>query len=205
MTDTVTTVSIFAALSAAQGKFKPISKNKTNPAFKGYKYADLQAILDACKPALTEQGLFLTQRVESCGKSVKVETVVYNASGESLSSGILEIGFVSGKNPAQDMGSAITYARRYSLSTFLGVAADDDDDGNGAGAGNTPQEFVLTQAMADAALAAAEGGVEAYKKYYQSRPEEERVQLSKLGYHKECYAKAKEADAAKETPNKEAA
>ena len=81
-------------------------------------------------------------------------------------------------------------------------AHGDDDDGNAAGGGNekppkTPP-FVLTQDMVAAAKAAAAEGVEAYKSYFRSRPEAERNELSRLGWHKQAYAIAKAADAAKE-------
>lgn len=194
---------IYAAFAAAQADFRPVIKNRVNPAFHS-KYADLQAILDATKPALAAHGLALTQRVEMSSGVVRVETLVYHASGDSISSGILEMAVQNGKGQTsvQAAGSTMSYARRYSLAAFLSVAADDDDDGNSAG---TPapdqgqgQGFVLTQPLVDAAKTAASGGVEAYKKYYQSRPLDERTELAKSGWHKSLYEQAKAADAAKE-------
>ena len=188
------TRTIFAALAAAQASFSTVVKNKVNPAFHS-KYADLQAILSAVMPALTAHGLFLTQKIETGAGTVKVETIIYHESGESISSGVLEMSY---------MGSALTYARRYSLSTFLGVAADDDDDGNGAGEAEK-KVFVLTEPMVQAAQAAAAKGVESYRAYYQSRPEPELVELSKSGWHQNCYSIAKKVDAAKAAPAQEAA
>ena len=198
MTDQISE-NIYAALAAAQAEFRTVVKNKVNPAFHS-KYADLQAILDACRPALNAHGLFLTQKVDAEGTTIKVETIITHSSGESLSSGVLAMTVPPGKNAVQAAGSTLTYARRYSLSAFLGVAADDDDDGNAAGTQQTPppKTFILTQEMVDAAKAAAAGGVEAYKSYYQSRPEVERTELSKSGWHKTIYEMAKAADAAKE-------
>ena len=195
---------IYSALAAAQAEFSAVTKNKKSTAFGNsvYRYADLQSILDACRPALNRHGLFLTQRAEVEGTTVKVETIVTHVSGESLSSGVMVMTAQAGGkiSAVQATGSALTYARRYSLAAFLGVAADDDDDGNAAGGGNEkpPKTFVLTQEMVDAAKAAAAGGVEAYKSYYQSRPEIERTELSKSGWHKTIYEIAKAADAAKE-------
>lgn len=188
---------IWAAFAAAQAEFRPVIKNKVNPAFHS-KYADLQAILDATKPALAAHGLALTQRVEMSAGVVRVETIIYHASGNSISSGTLEMAVPAGKNPVQAAGSTLTYARRYSLSAFLSVAADDDDDGNGAAPEKAQENFVLTQAAVDAAKAAATGGVESYRTYYQSRPLEERTALAKSGWHKALYDQAKAADAAKE-------
>lgn len=200
MTDAISE-NIYSALAAAQAAFRTVVKNKVNPAFHS-KYADLQAILDACRPALNAHGLFLTQKVDAEGSTIKVETIITHASGESLSSGVLAMTVPASKNAVQAAGSTLTYARRYSLAAFLGVAADDDDDGNAAGGGNgkpsqTPP-FVLTQDMVEAAKAAAAEGVEAYKTYFRARPEAERNELSRLGWHKQAYAIAKAADAAKE-------
>ena len=197
---------IHAALAAAQAEFGAVTKNKKCTAFGNspYRYADLQSILDACRPALNRHGLFLTQRAEVEGMTVKVETIVTHVSGESLSSGVMAMTAQAGTkiSSVQATGSALTYARRYSLSAFLGVAADDDDDGSAAGGGNgkPPQTppFVLTQDMVEAAKAAAAEGVEAYKAYFRARPEAERNELSRLGWHKQAYAIAKAADAAKE-------
>lgn len=192
---------IYAAFAAAQADFRPVIKNRVNPAFHS-KYADLQAILDATKPALAAHGLALTQRVEMSAGVVRVETLVYHASGDAISSGVLEMAVQAGKGQTsvQAAGSTMSYARRYSLAAFLSVAADDDDDGNGAGtpAPDQGQGFVLTQPLVDAAKAAASGGVEEYKKYYQSRPLAERTELAKSGWHKSLYEQAKAADAAKE-------
>ncbi len=201
MTESSQTENIWAAFAAAQAEFKPIlKKNKVSFGNTSYHYADLQAILDATKPALNAHGLALTQRAEMEGTSIKVETILFHASGDSISSGVLVMPVDVGKSMSriQCVGSAMTYARRYSLSAFLGVAADDDDDGNGADPEKPETPFVLTQAMVDAAKTAASGGVEAYKKYYQSRPLAERTELAKSGWHKSLYEQAKAADAAKE-------
>lgn len=191
---------IYAAFAAAQADFRPVIKNRINPAFHS-KYADLQAILDATKPALAAHGLALTQRVEMSAGVVRVETLVYHASGDAISSGVLEMAVQAGKGQTsvQAAGSTMSYARRYSLAAFLSVAADDDDDGNGAGT-QAPQEqapaFVLTQAMVDAAKAAAAKGVAEYEKYFKSRPVEEKRALVETGWHKSLKDAAEAAGSA---------
>lgn len=187
---------IWAAFAAAQADFKPIVKNRVNPAFHS-KYADLQSILSATMPALTAHGLAVTQKVEMSGSTVKVETILYAANGDCISSGVLEMTVPAGKNAVQAAGSTLTYARRYSLAAFLSVAADDDDDGNAAGA-QEKLAYTLTQEAVDDAKAAAAGGVAAYKAYYQARPQDEREALSKSGWHAWCYKAAQAADSAKE-------
>lgn len=194
------TDSIFVSLAKAQAEFKPVLKNKRNPHLKN-SYADLQSILDAVRPALNKHGIFLTQKVVSEGGHACVETVVIGPAGDSLSSGLLVVPDVktnSGTTAIQAMGSAITYARRYSLSAFLGVTAEDDDDGNGAvGAQQqqAPQGFVLTDEMVANARAIAANGVEAYKQFYQAQSEEFRKAMAESGWHKQCYAEAKKSDA----------
>ena len=126
-----TNTSIFKALAKAQSEFGPVIKNrKANYG----NYADLGAIIDVVRPALNRNGIFLSQKISSDEKGVVVETILAHESGESISSGplFMPVGAVKGSQ-AQAFGSARTYACRYSLSSFLGIAADDDDDGRSAG------------------------------------------------------------------------
>ena len=125
------TSSIYKALAKAQSEFGTVVKNrKANYG----NYADLGAILDVVRPALNRNGSFLSQKVSSDSNGVTVETILAHESGESISSGplFMPVGSVKGSQ-AQAFGSARTYACRYSLSSFLGIAADDDDDGRSAG------------------------------------------------------------------------
>lgn len=185
---------IYAALAAAQAEFKPIAKNCVNPAF-GSKYADLQSILDGTRPALNRHGLFLFQRVTSSKDGVSVETVVSHSSGETLSSGVLLIPVISPKNPAQAFGSAETYARRYSLSAFLGVSADEDDDGNGAKVDEqTLTNERLASALVDVATEAAHRGMTAYKDFYAYLTPTARKALNAAGIHSELKVVAESVD-----------
>lgn len=128
---------LFAALAKAQAAFKTVQKNKQ--ANYG-KYADLTSILEAVRPALNANGIFLYQDVRSVQGGVTVRTILAHESGQSLESSELFMpSGANGKiNAAQAFGSARTYACRYSLSSFLGIAADDDDDGNASGAPGQP-------------------------------------------------------------------
>jgi hypothetical protein len=103
-------------------------KGKTNPAFRS-KYADLSSVVDAIKPALAEHGLWFRQITHPADGGVCVETVIHHSSGESLACGPLFL--PASKQDAQGFGSAMTYARRYSLMAAFGVPAE-DDDANGA-------------------------------------------------------------------------
>lgn len=119
---------VSAALVKAQKAFGPALKTHTNPAFKS-KYADLSACIEAVIDALNANGIALVQRNVACESGVSVETVFVHESGEMFSSGPLHVPAV--KNDPQGYGSALTYARRYSLMAACGIAPE-DDDGNAA-------------------------------------------------------------------------
>jgi hypothetical protein len=117
-----------SALVKATAEIGGAVKGKVNPAFKS-KYADLGSVIEAVKPALAKHGLTFVQTFQEKAGGVCVETVILHESGESLPTGWLFV--PATKQDAQGYGSAITYARRYSLQTAFGVPAE-DDDGNAA-------------------------------------------------------------------------
>lgn len=116
------------ALAKAQGDIEKAEKDKDNPHFRS-KYADLGNVVDAIKPALVSNGLAFTQICHEADNAAKIETIIIHSSGEWLSCGCISVPV--SKNDAQGFGSALTYARRYSLSAAFGVAPE-DDDGNAA-------------------------------------------------------------------------
>lgn len=115
------------ALIAAQSAFPAIKKTRTAKAGTySYDYADLSDILRVVLPVLGKHGLALTQRYSVLDGLILLETMLLHTSGELLSS-VLPI---SGPGPtAQELGSLMTYMRRYSVTALLGIAAEDDDDG----------------------------------------------------------------------------
>lgn len=122
------------ALIAAKKDFKALVKNKTNPHFKN-KYADLAAVYDAVDSALAKNGLTVMQPLcfdEKYGHVIKTELL--HVSGEEK----VSLYPLPGGVKSQELASAITYGRRYSLSSLLGIAADDDDDGEAAAEAHTP-------------------------------------------------------------------
>lgn len=119
---------IASALVKSQRAFGPALKTNTNPAFRS-KYADLSACVEAVIDALNANGIALVQQTHECDNGVMVETVFVHESGETLSSGKLHV--PATKHDAQGYGSALTYARRYSLMAACGIAPE-DDDGNAA-------------------------------------------------------------------------
>ena len=117
------------ALAKAQGAMRFAIKDANNPFFKS-KYADLSSVVEAIREALSGNGLSYMQHLHPSEKhEVCVETILLHASGQWISCGTLTVPV--SKHDAQGFGSALTYARRYSLSAAVGVVAD-DDDGNAA-------------------------------------------------------------------------
>lgn len=119
---------IAAALVKAQKGFSPALKTATNPHFKS-KYADLASCVEAVVDSLNANGIYLLQQSHECADGVTIETTFIHESGETLSAGKLHV--PATKHDAQGYGSALTYARRYSLMAACGMAPE-DDDGNAA-------------------------------------------------------------------------
>lgn len=115
---------IASAMVKAQRQFGPALKTHTNPAFKS-KYADLSACIEAVIDALNANGIFLMQPSHESERGVTVETLFIHESGETISAGKLSV--PATKQDAQGYGSALTYARRYSLMAACGMAPEDDD------------------------------------------------------------------------------
>lgn len=122
---------IATAFIKAKKAFSPALKDKTNPHFKS-KYADLGACLEAVNDALLENGIAVYQETSEDASGVTVETVLLHESGESIRCGKLHV--PAAKQDPQGYGSALTYARRYSLITACGIAPEDDDGNAGTDA-----------------------------------------------------------------------
>ena len=129
------------ALIKAQTNMENASKDGTNPHF-GNGYASLESCLEAVKKPLLDEGIMFLQRFEENDRGVCVETIFYGH-GSELSAGKFFV--PADKNNAQGFGSAMTYARRYSLGAACGIGAGikveenatveptgSDDDGNAA-------------------------------------------------------------------------
>lgn len=139
---------IATALVKAQKAFGPALKTSTNPHFRS-RYADLSACVEAVMDGLNGAGIALIQRTSEDSTGVTVETVFVHESGEMMECGKLHV--PASKQDPQGYGSALTYARRYSLMAACGIAPE-EDDGNAASRKVTVDE----SAMADH-LAAIEG------------------------------------------------
>jgi hypothetical protein len=125
-----------AALAKAQGEMKPAGMDAANPHFRS-KYASLASVWEAARGPLSRNGLAVIQAlgVDDRG-GVVLTTTLTHSSGEWVES-LYPVNPV--KPDPQGLGSACTYAKRYSLSALVGIVADEDDDGNEASRPVSPQ------------------------------------------------------------------
>lgn len=118
---------LISALSKAQGRIISAKKDKKNPYFKS-SYADLSSIWDACRTALSENGIAVVQSVQVNDQKMELITTLGHASGQWMKS---QMPIITTKSDPQSIGSALTYYRRYTLAAMVGVApSEEDDDGN---------------------------------------------------------------------------
>ena len=198
---------IYGALAKAQKNFEAARKTANNPHFKS-KYAGLDACMDAVRDACNDQGIFVTQTIESVEAGVLIETVFAHSSGAVYAGGKLFM--PAQKHDAQGYGSAITYGRRYSLLAACGVAPE-DDDGNAASEKKivhaptgtplvAPERMSIIADVADAVKQhfASEDIVGAYKEASGLQDPEERTQLWKMLDSKIRSALKKHADSLRE-------
>jgi hypothetical protein len=131
-----------AALVKALGELSNISKDKINPHFKN-KYAGLDSILDAVRPVFSKHGLAITQLPQFQDGLAGVVTRIIHTSGESTESTLL---LPLRDQSAQSVGSALSYARRYSIISVCGICGDDsEDDGQVA---STPSKAITKPVIA---------------------------------------------------------
>ena len=133
------------AFVRAQAGFGAALKTSTNPHFKS-RYADLSACVEAVIDSLHKNGFALLQKTHECETGVAIETILMHESGEQISGGILRV--PASKLDPQGYGSALTYARRYSLMAVCGIAPE-DDDGNAASKPKKPMQIPANTAGQD--------------------------------------------------------
>jgi hypothetical protein len=116
------------ALSLAQGEFQNPLKDGKNPHFNS-RYATLDALQDATRKVLANNGLCVTQLPQPGPEGWELHTMLIHTSGQSITSRLPLLTFSKG---AQAAGSEITYMRRYAYASILNITAEEDDDANGA-------------------------------------------------------------------------
>lgn len=125
--------SILKSLAKFQESCPPINRSDKNPFFKS-KYAALDSIQNHIKPHLQASGIVVTQAVININDLPYVQTKVWEVeSGEYIDS---MFPVVVAKQNAQEYGSAVSYAKRYSLTGLLNLIIQDEDDDGNVAAGN---------------------------------------------------------------------
>jgi hypothetical protein len=126
---------LIGALAQAQGEFKPVSKSKENPFLKN-RYATLDGVIDAIRGPLSKHGLAFVQPLTNVDGAFWLETRIMHSSGQWIASATeIPEWETKGVNTLQAFGGALTYMRRYMLTSLLGINAEEDTDGD-AGKGN---------------------------------------------------------------------
>jgi hypothetical protein len=161
------TKTIYENLFEAKKHIGKISKDSKNPFFKS-KYFDINGLLNAVEPVLAENGLLLLQPIEDG----KVITKIINvADGVTIQSEMT----LPALTDAQKLGSAITYFRRYTAQSLLGLQAEDDDANLASIKPKVKKLDWLAPTKVNAAIKYAKENnktVEDLKRIYKIRPEE---------------------------------
>ena len=130
---------LFSALAMAQGDFLTVPTDANNKFFDNAPYATLNAYINMARPILAKYNLAVIQGVDERGKLI---TKLIHKSGQWIET---ETELINKKGDMQGLGSALTYARKYSLASILNIASkDEDDDGNGSTLNTTKKEYPKT-------------------------------------------------------------
>jgi hypothetical protein len=134
------------ALAAAQSEIEDPKKTRTGKVSGTsksgrdfnyeYKYADISDVLKNCRAALAKHEIAVTQPTAVDGGTLFIRTRLLHSSGQWIES---DYPVCSIQGDHQKMGAAMTYARRYALTSLVGVAADEDTDGAGAAEAEAPK------------------------------------------------------------------
>lgn len=185
-------------LIEAQKEFPRIVQDQEAKAFgsgRGYSYANISSCLDAILPILNKHGLAVVQKTTTEEDRVGIETVLVSEEGETLSSGVFFVTTAGlQQKGVQAFGSAVTYARRYSFVSFLGLSyGEEDDDGRQAsedayskGKTRAPAKKAAPQPKQPAPQPAQ---VSEDEKYFNLVEEAKRVCLDGLEAYKAFYSK----------------
>lgn len=163
-----------AALAKAQGEIGDAAKGSENPYYKS-KYADLAAVRSVIREPLANNGLSIVQLPKTVDGGVEVDTMLLHSSGQYIRSSLF---MPAAKSDAHGVGSAITYARRYSLMSILCLATE-DDDGNAAvdSVKRSPPKPVVSDDVLAAGTRAAAKGSASLTSWWNSLPEATRKSL----------------------------
>lgn len=167
---------LLKALSNFHRDCAPISKEADNPFFKS-KYATLDSIQEHIRPLLQKHGLVIAQcNKVSDGMTFVTTTVFHVESGESMWS---EFPVVVTKQTAQDYGSAVSYAKRYSLTGLLNITVQDEDDDGAKASGTFEKPVADDKPWLNESSPAWEAVVASMKKGYTIEDVRKKYKVSK--------------------------
>ena len=175
-----------AALTAAQAEMKNPAFDAFNPHFKN-KFASLVSVREAVLPILNKNQLSVTQFPKAANGVAGCVTRLMHSSGEWLEEECL---LPLTQNTAQGAGSAITYARRYSLQSIAGVVADEDEDGNAS----APQVSKPAPDEAGKKILEGCGSMAALSKAWSALTQDQRLSLNDV--KEACKKRIQDADKA---------
>lgn len=128
------TSDLFCAIAKAQLKISAVTKEGKNPHFRS-NYVTLDSILNGPVKVFSEHGIAIIQMPSIVDGKINIRTVLAHAGGANIQSDLSMVCDVS--NPHK-VGSTITYLRRFSLASILGIAGEDDDGNSAAGVPSKP-------------------------------------------------------------------
>jgi hypothetical protein len=169
------------ALVKAQAAMNHAAKDSKNPHFKSA-YSSLASVIDAVRPHLSANGLAIVQKTHDAENGVCVETVLIHESGQEMSFGKLFV--PASKQDSQGFGSALSYAKRYSIQASMLIASVDDD---GEAAVKTPPKPPIAVTI-DMDYAVEEMAVQpdleslkaCFAKWYKSAPDSQKELLKTM-------------------------
>ncbi len=165
---------LVTALAKAQLEIKAPRKDKVNTNFKS-KYSSLDAIYESCREPLAKNGLVMSHSVE--GQTLV--TTLRHVSGQSIS---CSVPMFIDKTTSQGFGSALTYARKYSVCSLLSLPSDEDDDGNAA---EVDQKAApVPHVMKRMSSAMSPGDAQILRDLMEAHPDGEEIVGKALGIHK---------------------
>lgn len=124
-------IHLYAAIHAAQARIETVRKNGQNPHFKS-KYATLDEVWESVKRPLSDAGLIVICDIRKDGEERVLRTrLVHAQTGEEAA---CEFPLSAAAASPQAVGSALTYARRYTLTALLEIVTCDGADDDGAAA-----------------------------------------------------------------------
>jgi hypothetical protein len=140
---------LITALAKAQGEFQAVKKSAENP-FLRNRYATLDGVIDVIRGPLSRNGLAFVQPLTTAEGACWLETRIMHASGEWIATAaeIPEFNGSKGVNSLQSFGGALTYMRRYMLTSMLGINAEEDTDGTGNDGNGQKPELIESTAKA---------------------------------------------------------